>query len=246
MDAVGDAFSKREVKLLGIAALAGALLTAFGFLVATDNTPDLASLPFPEEELMSLAEDVIDELVDSGAIRPVVRYDDPLLKQQRTIIISSPINYPVAEEVVAKLLYLDALDPTTPIELYIRTNGGYGNDAHAICDVIERIDAPVNTWAIGACISAGTKILAAGSGTRRVLPHAVISIHIVQKPGSGALTYDTAYRLREERFWRSRAKFPESFYPMAHEKHYYFSAEEALQYGVVDEIYRAKQAAEKK
>jgi len=224
------------VKLL----TAGALIAAFGFLVASVLAPESGSASLSSDDLDSLAEDVIDEFVDTGLLRQAVRYDDPLLTQQRTILITGGVNSRLAEVVVSKLLYLDALDSTAPIELYVRTHGGWGDDAHAICDVIERIDAPVNTWAIGACRSAGTLILAAGTGTRRALPQSLITIHITEESGNEARSKALASRRRKERFWRARAKLPEDFYPMDCEKSYYLSAEEALKYGIIDEIYRAK------
>jgi len=225
---------------------AGALIAAFGVLMAALFVTEEEGAPISSEDLESLADDVIDELVDTGLLRPAVRYDDPLLTQQRTILVTGRVISRLARVVTAKLLYLAALDPKAPIDLYVRTHGGWADDAYAICDVIERIDAPVNTWAFGACRSSGALILAAGTGTRRALPDALITIHVNEEPGDERFSDALASRKREERFWRHRAKLPEDFYPMDYEKSYDFSAEEALKYGIIDEVYRAKRSAERK
>jgi ATP-dependent Clp protease protease subunit len=186
------------------------------------------------EEMRVLADDVIDELVEAGALAAPPGLDDPLLARSRTIVLAGNIDAGAARRVVAQLLYLDALDHEQPINLYLRTQGGWGNDAYAICDAMQRIGAPVNTWALGACISAGSIVLAGGTGRRRAFPDTVITIHVVDQSGSSSAG---AYRKREEEFWRRRAKLPDRFFPMIGDVTYALSAAEALEFGVIDEIY---------
>jgi ATP-dependent Clp protease protease subunit len=188
------------------------------------------------EAVAEAAEGVFDRLVDANLV-PVERgLEDPLTKQ-RVLVLSGDINARMAATVSAQLLYLDVLDPIRPIDLYLRTEGGWGDDAYAICDVIAAIRPPVNTWAAGSVNSAGAAILAAGTGKRRALPSATVMLHIVEEKGDERYSDALASRKREEAFWRRHAKLPAEFFPMDAEKEYYLSAKEALEFGIVDEIW---------
>ncbi|MFT4581548.1 MAG: ATP-dependent protease ClpP protease subunit [Gammaproteobacteria bacterium] len=74
------------------------------------------------------------------------------------------------------LLLLDAIDSTAPIDLYIRTEGGWSNDAFSIIDVMQSMSAPVNTHAIGGANSSGAMILSADTGVRYGYPYSTIML----------------------------------------------------------------------
>lgn len=180
---------------------------------------------------------LVDRLVESGIIPASVNYDDPVLAQSRTIIISEDINEKTSKEVAGKLIYLNGLNPEAPIDLIVKTHGGWTNDAYLICDVMHWIDAPVNTWSAGASYSAGAMILAAGTGTRYALPNTLVMVHVVDLEGDEPQEYYYESRTRTESFWRRHANLPEDYYPMIGDVEYYFSPEDALRYGIIDEIY---------
>ncbi|HXI02313.1 MAG TPA: ATP-dependent Clp protease proteolytic subunit, partial [Candidatus Saccharimonadales bacterium] len=130
-----------------------------------------------KEALGDVLQDYLDNQVDAGVgDDPATR--DGLLLQQRRILISYDVNARTARQVVERLFYLDALDPKAPIDLYISTQGGWTDSAFSIVDAMRLISAPVNTWAIGGCYSAGAVLLSAGTGTRRAMSDAVIMVHV--------------------------------------------------------------------
>ncbi len=96
-----------------------------------------------------------DLLADSGNY-PVYPELDQTLLQSRKILLTTDINAISTKLIVGSLLALNAQDPKAPIDLYVRTNGGYYDDAFAVVDAIRLIDAPVNTYAVGGSHSSGT------------------------------------------------------------------------------------------
>ncbi|GAB4243493.1 MAG: hypothetical protein OHK005_07930 [Candidatus Methylacidiphilales bacterium] len=177
----------------------------------------------------------VERLTESRILERPVDFNCPLLAR-RIIVVTGEINELTSAEVCQKMLYLDGLDPHAPIDLYLKTFGGWQADAFAVIDVIHRISAPVNTWAMGDCSSSGAMILVAGTGIRRALPHALIMIHAVEETGDEPHSYERASRLRFERFLKRHTRLPESLYPMAEEKEIYFTPDEALAAGLVDEV----------
>jgi ATP-dependent Clp protease protease subunit len=171
--------------------------------------------------------------VPGGPLRPDV---DALLGQ-RTILVTANINERTASDVVSRLLYLNARDARAPIDLYLSTQGGWVDSAFTIVDVIERLDAPVNTWAVGGCYSAGALILAAGTGRRRAAPNAIVMIHASLDPaGRQSWEYEQLALERYERVWRQRAALPAAWFPMTGGEEYYLSAQQALELKLIDEI----------
>jgi ATP-dependent Clp protease protease subunit len=139
--------------------------------------------------------------------------------------------------VAARLLYLNAVDPHRPIDLYLSTQGGWIDSAFTIIDAMELIHAPVNTWAIGGCYSAGALILAAGTGRRYATANAVLMIHAsLDEDSKRPYSYERLALERYERVWRQRADLPDDWFPMVGGEEYYLSPQEALQFHLVDEI----------
>ena len=193
----------------------------------------------PAADIAGMAEEVTDLFADSlteaGFGFSDESLDDPLLAGRR-ILITEGINERVANAVVRRLFYLDATDPTAPIDLYIATAGGWLDSAFTIVDAMEGIRAPVNTIAIGGCYSAGSVILVSGTGRRVATPNVVISVHANQTAGDRKYSAWKPFRERFERVYREKASVPEEWFPMTGEKHYYLSPEEALELGLVDEV----------
>ncbi len=176
-----------------------------------------------------------DSLTEAGFGFPGDDLDDPLLASRR-IVITESINERVARSVVRKLFYLDAADPSAPIDLYIATVGGWIDPAFAIVDAMEAIEAPVNTIAIGGCHSAGTLILASGTGRRYAARRAIISIHASSGDDQEFYSYDRVGRRRYEEAFRDRAELPDDWYPLTGDRSYYLTPEQALEMDLVDAI----------
>jgi ATP-dependent Clp protease protease subunit len=223
--------------IAGLGMLAGA-----GFLIQELHTI-AATLADPEP----LIEQVVDEVLSASPHVPDLRADDPLLKS-RKILITSNINEYAAKDVTARLLYLNAVDPHRPIDLYLSTQGGWIDSAFTIIDVMNLIQAPVNTWAIGGCYSSGALILAAGTGRRYASPDAVLMIHASLDEDSKDTKHPYSYeRLaldRYERVWHERADLPDAWFPMVGGEEYYLSPQEALRFKLIDEISPAPPAEE--
>lgn len=219
--------------LLGVVAAVVAVVA----LMAVANT--LRSLRALDQALSdpgTLAEAVIDEVLTSIPSDPHLRADDPLITS-RQILVTANINERTAKDVVARLLYLNRLDPARPIDLYLSTQGGWVDSAFTIIDAMQLIEAPVNTWAIGGCYSSGTLILAAGTGRRYSTPNSVLMIHASLDQGSKAsYSYERLALQRYERIWRLRAALPDSWFPMTGGDEYYLSPREALDFKLIDEI----------
>jgi ATP-dependent Clp protease protease subunit len=176
----------------------------------------------------------VDAAVDAGGAAAPIDPKDPLLAQ-RTIVVTSSINERAAAHVIPRLQYLARLDPPAPIDLIVTTTGGWRDSAFAIIDTMRTIAPPVNTWAIGGCYSAGTLIVAGGTGRRIATPGALLMVHANLEDADEPFAQESRELAREERFWQEHAKLPADW-ALDSDTSYYLTAEEAKQYGVVDEI----------
>jgi len=218
--------------VIGVAAVAALVLAA-----AVANTiRSLRALDDALADPVSIAEPVIDEILASVPDDLRLRADDPLLAT-RQILVTENINERTSKAVVARLLYLNSLDPRRPIDLYLSTQGGWVDSAFTIIDAMQLIDAPVNTWAIGGCYSSGALILAAGTGRRYATPNAVLMIHAsLDEETKQSFSYERLALQRYERIWRRRAQLPDAWFPMVGGEEYYLSPQEALEFKMIDEI----------
>lgn len=226
---------KRTVLIIVITALVVVILWGTSMGLQAAGTMWLAKRLDVTQLTMNRYENYIDEQIDAGLFDVDASDDDPLLKQ-RIIVLGYNINSRAAKEAAAKLFYLNSLDPETPIDLYISTQGGYGDSAFTIIDAIRMIDAPVNTRAFGGCYSSGALVLAAGTGTRVLTENTIIMVHANLGDSSAKYTFDHLARERYERFWRESARLPRDWYPMTTGRGYYLSPEDALKFKIVDEI----------
>jgi ATP-dependent Clp protease, protease subunit len=169
---------------------------------------------------------------------------DDMLLENRIIFLIGEINYQLATEVIMKLLYLDNLKRASEISLYINTPGGSVNDTLAIYDTMRHIGADVSTYCIGRAQSGGAVVLAAGTkGKRFSLPHAKIMLH---QPWGGITGQAADIKIQAEEILKSKqvlinilAKHtgqPFEKIKNETERDHYMTAEEALAYGLIDEV----------
>jgi len=191
----------------------------------------VGSLADPHEVL----ETFLDSQIEAGIYEATLDEDDPLLAA-RTVVITNVINERTAREVSRRLFYLDSLDGETPIDLYIATPGGWVDSAFSIIDTMLLIEAPVNTWAIGGCYSAGALILTSGTGRRLATQNAILMVHASMDDSEAQYSFDRLAKRRYERVWRNTAALPEDWFPMTSGAAYYLTPHEALEFELIDEI----------
>ena len=172
------------------------------------------------------------------------------LLNDRIIFLGEEVNDTTASLVVAQLLYLEAQDPDKDIQLYINSPGGSVTAGMAIFDTMNYIKPDVRTVCIGMAASMGAFLMMAGKkGKRLALPNSEIMIH---QPLGGAQGQATDVAIRAEWLMKTKEKMTRMMSEMTGqdiervkqdvERDYFMSAEEALQYGVIDEIYQPRSA----
>lgn len=168
------------------------------------------------------------------------------LLKDRIIFIGEPIDDYLANLVIAQLLFLQAEDPEKDIQLYVNSPGGSVMAGLAIYDTMQFVRPKIVTTCIGMAASMAVILLAAGEkGKRFALPNARVMIH---QPMGGAQGQATDIEIRANEILRLKDRLNEilSFHtdqPIEKIEHdtdrdYYLSAQEALEYGIVDSIYR--------
>jgi ATP-dependent Clp protease protease subunit len=166
------------------------------------------------------------------------------LLKDRIIFIGSPIDDHVANLVIAQLLFLEAEDPDKDIHLYINTPGGIITAGMAIFDTMQYIKPDVSTICVGLAASMGAFLLAAGAkGKRFALPHSEIMIH---QPMGGAQGQAVDIEIHTKRILRIRDRLNrilaeitgKSVEQIARDtdRDYFMTAEEAREYGLIDEV----------
>ena len=168
------------------------------------------------------------------------------LLRERIILINGPIEESMSSLVVAQLLFLAAESSEREINLYISSPGGSVQAGLAIYDTMRHLPCPIGTTCVGYAASFGTILLMAGDrGLRRAQPHARIHMHqpIIQG-GLGGQATDIDIHARE--ILHTRDVLNEII--MHHtgqslerikrdtDRDYYMSAEEAVEYGIIDEV----------
>ena len=166
------------------------------------------------------------------------------LLKDRIIFLGSPVDDNVANVMIAQLLFLEAEDPESDISLYLNCPGGLVTSGMAIYDTIQYLKPDVQTICIGQATSMGAVLLASGaSGKRQALPHARIMIHQMMGGFSGqaedidiqakeiirmtdvlndVLARHTGHKIKK--------------IAQDTQRDYYFSSQEAKEYGIIDEV----------
>ena len=172
------------------------------------------------------------------------------LLKDRIIFLGGEIDDAVANTVVAQLLFLEMEDPDQDIYLYINSPGGSITAGMAIYDTMQYVKPDVRTVCIGMAASMGAFLLMAGTkGKRMALPNSEVMIH---QPLGGAQGQATDVQIRAEWLLKTKEKMIRMKAEMTGqpiekvrqdvERDYFMSAQEALDYGIIDEIYdRSKQ-----
>lgn len=165
------------------------------------------------------------------------------LLKDRIIILSGEIDDNLANSIVAQLLYLDSLNHD-PINLYINSPGGSITAGMAIYDTMNYIKSKVSTICIGMAASMAAFLLSSGEkGMRFILPNGEVMIH---QPLGGAQGQATEIKIAAERILKLKEKLNkilsentgQSLEKISHdtERDYFLSADEALEYGLIDKI----------
>ena len=151
------------------------------------------------------------------------------LLKERIIFLGEEVNETTASLVVAQLLFLEAEEPDKDIQLYINSPGGSVTAGMAIYDTMRYIKCDVSTICIGMAASMGAFLLAGGAkGKRLALPNAEIMIH---QPSGGAKGQATEIQIAAENTGK-----PYDVIAADTERDHYMSAQEAMEYGLIDSV----------
>ena len=171
------------------------------------------------------------------------------LLKERIVFLTGPIHDGVASLISAQLLYLESENPTKDIAFYINSPGGVVSAGLAMYDTMQYIRPDVSTVCIGQAASAGSLLLMAGAaGKRFALPNAKIMVH---QPSGGFQGQATDIEIHAREIIRTRARLNEIYSQHtgqklaaiedAMERDRFMSAEEAKEFGLVDNVITERQ-----
>lgn len=166
------------------------------------------------------------------------------LLKDRIIFLGTPINDQVANTIIAQLLYLESEDQEKEISLYLNSPGGVITSGLAIYDTMQYIRAPVSTICLGQAASMGAFLLSSGNkGRRFALPNARIMVH---QPLGGAQGQASDIQIQAQEIQRLKDKLNgiladqtgQNLEKIAQDtdRDRYMTAEEAKEYGLIDEV----------
>lgn len=192
---------------------------------------------------------LIPMVIETGA-RGERAYDIySLLLKERIVFLGTPINSAVANTTVAQLLYLASEDPDRDINLYINSPGGSVYDGMAIYDTMQLVSCDVQTISVGMCASFGTVLLTAGTpGKRYALPNSTIHMHQVLSQSYGGQATDVEIHARETLRLQQKLRDiiahhtgqPMDRIAQDTDRDYWMDAEQAVDYGLVDQVYQTR------
>ena len=173
------------------------------------------------------------------------------LLRERLIFIGGPIQDEMTNLIIAQMLYLEYEDPEKEIQLYVNTPGGSATAGLAIYDTMQYMRAPVSTICVGLAASAGAIILAGGTkGRRFALTYSRMMIH---QPWGGAEGSVSDISIQTKEFLAIRqildevlAKHtgqPRERVERDTERNFWMSAEEAKEYGLIDDVIKSRKLA---
>jgi ATP-dependent Clp protease, protease subunit len=175
------------------------------------------------------------------------------LLKDRIIFLGSAINDEVANSIVAQLLFLQAEDPKSDVHLYLNSPGGSVTSGLAIYDTMQFITCDVATYCIGQCASMGAVLLTAGAtGKRRALPNARIMIH---QPLAGMEGTAEEIMIHAKEFKKIKQRInailikhtghPLDKIEQDTDRDRFMSAQEALDYKLIDKVIEHMEIKEK-
>ncbi|WP_025884797.1 ATP-dependent Clp protease proteolytic subunit [Asaia prunellae] len=170
------------------------------------------------------------------------------LLQERIIFLTGPVYDQVAAVISAQLLYLESVNPSKEISFYINSPGGVVSAGLAMYDTMQYIRCPVSTVCIGQAASMGSLLLAAGEkGRRFCLPNARVMVH---QPSGGAQGQASDIEIQAREILEIRKRLNEIYrhhtgrtleeIEQKLERDTYLSADEAREFGLVDEVVQAR------
>jgi ATP-dependent Clp protease protease subunit len=170
------------------------------------------------------------------------------LLKERIIFLTGPIFDQVSALICAQLLFLESENPSKDISFYINSPGGVVTAGLAVYDTMQYIRSPVSTVCVGMAASAGSLLLTAGAkGKRYALPNSQVMIH---QPSGGAQGQATDIEIQAREILKTRARLnliyvhhtgqPLEAIEAKMERDTYLSAEEARDFGLVDEVVESR------
>jgi ATP-dependent Clp protease protease subunit len=176
-----------------------------------------------------------------------------LLLKERIVMLFTPIVDQVANVVIAQLLYLEREDPDKDISMYIQSPGGVISSGLAIYDTMQLIRPDVSTICVGLAASMATVLLSAGAkGKRYALPNATIHLHqaVGGAQGQAADIVIAAREIARQQDVIKDIIVKHTGQPLEKVTHdtdrdFYLSAEQAVEYGIVDEVLAKPKEKEK-
>ena len=167
--------------------------------------------------------------------------------KDRIIFLGEDVNATTASLIIAQMLFLESEDPDKEIYFYINSPGGSVTDGLAIVDTMNYIKCPVSTFCVGLAASFGAVLLANGEkGKRFAMPNAEILIHQPLIAGGGISGQTTDIKIHADQMIKTRERLtkiladrtgkPVEQVMKDTERDNYMTAEEALEYGLIDEI----------
>jgi ATP-dependent Clp protease protease subunit len=169
---------------------------------------------------------------------------DELLLENRIVFLIGEINHVSAARVMMQMLYLENQKRAQDIHFYINSPGGAVDDTLAVYDTMRFLSSPVSTYCLGRAYSGAAVLLTAGEkGKRFILPHAKVMIH---QPFGGVTGQAEDIKIQAEQIIKSKQELnriiskhtgqPEDQVKKDWERDKFFTAEEAKNYGLVDEV----------
>jgi len=170
------------------------------------------------------------------------------LLKERIIFVGTPIDDDVANLIIAQLLFLEAEDPEKDAYMYINSPGGVVTAGLAVYDTMQYIKTPISTICIGQAASMGALLLCAGDkGKRYALSNARIMIH---QPLGGAQGQATDIEIQTKEILRMKKLLNEilakhTVQPLSRvekdtDRDFYMGADQALEYGLIDEVIESR------
>jgi len=171
------------------------------------------------------------------------------LLKERIVFLAGPINDTVANSIIAQMLFLASKDPAKDVQLYINTPGGSVTAGLAIYDTMQYVKCSISTVCVGLAGSMGATLLAAGSkGKRFALPNSQILLHQVAGGVTGEaieieITARQIIKIKEKlnKILAKHTGKPLDQISKDTDRDFYLSADEAKEYGIIDEVIKTKE-----
>lgn len=179
------------------------------------------------------------------------------LLKDRIIMLGSPVTDEVANSIIAQMFFLEMDNPEKDISLYINSPGGSVSAGLAIYDVMQFVKCDISTVCMGMAASMGSLLLAAGTeGKRYCLPHSRIMVHQPLISGGGISGQASDIEIHAKEMIKTKDKLTNiyvkhtnkdfEFLTKAMDRDNYMSAEEAVDFGLVDQVVTSRKNTEGK